>query len=630
MSGTEYGRKSGSYSTATIGTWELVRQDIAGNYSVIRSHLYFYYGGGTKVNSSSSSFGTMGVTLYSGSYSFGPGTHHLGSTDFIVYHNNDGTFPATNIGFWATSYHMSGGEVWGTIGYRAVADIPRQANITGCNDFNSDQNPYMTFNNPGGFRINARLEFGGTNIQKNNIPNTGSYTFSLSDSERQLLYSKCPNSNKLTVRYVIATCIGGTSENYWSYIDKTMTVVNSNPTFHDFEFKDNNAKTIALTGNNQNIIKGYSTILVSIPTESKAIAINKATMSKYRASCGSSSVDIAYSDTSTAGVINNPQSGTIQTYAIDSRGNSTLVTKQANKYIDYTPLTKGNISIARDNGVSETVRLNFGGKIDLINFGVVTNSIKSAKYRYRVTDNSEWSIYQDLEVETTNGTFNFNGIIKGDTEELGFDIGNSYQIEVIVEDELSSASYTDTLGSGIPNVALHKQGVGIMGKYDEEVGGLLQVAGRDILKKDYAFVWSNGQIATTWLTNWTSVKINLELAIINGSRSGESSYFKWDSNNNRLVAKKNISHLLIFAKYNWYNSDLEGDVSGKIHINGEERGGFGYGNHHYANYCEITGMNLFVNIKKDDYIEMYITSGSVGTRKCFAGGLTSFLAIPMD
>ena len=88
---TEYGRKSGSYSTAVIGRWELVRQDISGNYSVIRSHLYFYYGGSTSVGSSSSSFGTMGVTLYSGSYRFYPGETDLGYTDFTVYHNADGT-----------------------------------------------------------------------------------------------------------------------------------------------------------------------------------------------------------------------------------------------------------------------------------------------------------------------------------------------------------------------------------------------------------------------------------------------------------------------------------------------------------------------------------------------------------
>ena len=112
---------------------------------------------------------------------------------------------------------MSGsasGNLW-------APDIPRQANVTGYNDFNDEQNPTITYNNPGGFRINARLEFGGTNIRRDNIPNTGSYTFNLTDDERKLLRQKC-TGDSMTVRGVIATCIGGTTENYWSYWDRTL------------------------------------------------------------------------------------------------------------------------------------------------------------------------------------------------------------------------------------------------------------------------------------------------------------------------------------------------------------------------------------------------------------------------
>ena len=478
---TEYGRKSGSYSTAVIGRWELVRQDIAGNYSVIRSHLYFYYGGSTSVSSSSSSFGTMGVTLYSGSYRFYPGETDLGYTDFTVYHNADGTFPATNIGFWAQSYHISSGEVWGTIGYRAVPDIPRQANITGYNDFNDEQNPTITYNNPGGFRINARLEFGGTNIKRDNISNTGSYTFDLTDAERKLLRQKC-TGNSMTVRGVIATCIGGTTENYWSFWDRTMTIVNGNPTFDNFNFADVNEKTIALTGDNTSIIKGYSNIKVTIPSSMKATANKEATMIKYRASIGTANpVDITYSaDNEVSGIVNNADSSTINVYAIDSRNNSKLVSKQATNFINYSIVTKVNIDVLRTNGVSEDVTLKINGTYSNIDFGQVVNSIKSAQYRYRVKGTNEWSDYKDLSLTTSSNNFLYDGLIKGDTESLGFNISNSYDIEVLVKDELSEVTFTDTLGSGIPNIALHKKGVGIMGKYDTKVGGKGQVAGNPL------------------------------------------------------------------------------------------------------------------------------------------------------
>ena len=522
---TEYGRKSGSYSTAVIGRWELVRQDIAGNYSVIRSHLYFYYGGSTSVGSSSSSFGTMGVTLSSGSYRFYPGETDLGYTDFIVYHNADGTFPDTNIGFWAESYHISSGEVWGTIGYRAVPDIPRQANITGYNDFNDEQNPTITYNNPGGFRINARLEFGGTNIHRDNISNTGSYTFNLTDDERKLLRQKC-TGNSMTVRGVIATCIGGTTENYWSYWDRTMTIVNGNPTFDNSNSADVNEKTIALTGDNTSIIKGYSNIKVTIPSNMKATANKEATMSKYRASIGTAvPVDITYSsDNEVSGIVNNADSSTINVYAIDSRNNSKLVSKQATNFINYNVVTKGNIDVLRTNGVSEDVTLKINGTYSNIDFGQVVNSIKSAQYRYRVKGTNEWSDYKDLSLTTSGNNFSYDGLIKGDTESLGFDVGNSYDIEVLVKDELSEVTFTDTFGSGIPNLALHKNGVGIMGKYDVDEGGPFQIEGRKILRSDILYENTSGTLDNITLSNTSENYDYIEI-------------FGYDNDNHQIYSK---------------------------------------------------------------------------------------------
>ena len=90
--------------------------------------------------------------------------------------------------------------------------IPRQANIAGATDFNDEGNPKIAFTNPAGFRINARLEFGSSNlydaiIRRDNIPNTGSYTFNLTEEDRNLLRNQCTNSNTLRVREVIGTCV---------------------------------------------------------------------------------------------------------------------------------------------------------------------------------------------------------------------------------------------------------------------------------------------------------------------------------------------------------------------------------------------------------------------------------------
>ena len=496
MIGSEFARIDGSYNTAYICTYQVIEQNTSGNYTVFRLYGYFYYGGGTQVSSGTGNgFYLDSTYIHSGNYTFGTGYHLLGTKDIVVGHNNDGTYPGRYVGISASSWHMSGA----TGGNIYAGNITRQAYVTGATDFNDEGNPRITFTNPAGFRINARLEFAGTVIRRDNITNTGSYTFDLTNAERDLLRSKTPNSNSLKVREVIATCLSGTTESFWSWQDKTMTIINGNPTFSNFEFEDVNPTTLALTGNNQNIIQGYSNVKATIPVEFIAEAQKGAAMVKYSFTCSDDQRDITYSsDSSTNNTIENVKSGVFNVYAIDSRNNSTLVTKNANQTIAYNPLTKGNITVTRQNGSSEQTTLVLNGKADLVDFGNVINSIQEAKYRYKITDSSTWSSYNNITLTVdNNGNYSFNGLIQGDTN-TGFNVEHSYNIEVVISDELSSVTFTANLGSGIPNIALHKNGVGIMGKYDTSVGGLLQVGGANIITD---FSTNEVKLPIKWIDN---------------------------------------------------------------------------------------------------------------------------------
>ena len=518
MNGTEFARVGGSYNTAFIGTYQVLSQSTSGNYTTFRLYGYFYYGGGTQVSSQTSGgFYLDGTYIYGASYTFGPGYHLLGTKDITVGHNNDGSYPGRYVGISAQSWHMSGSSG----GNIYAGNITRQAYVTGATDFNDEGNPRITFTNPAGFRINARLEFAGTVIRRDNIANTGSYTFDLTSAERDLLRSKCPNSNTLTVREVIATCTSGTTESFWSWQDKTMTIVNGNPTFSNFEFEDVNPITLSLTGNNQNIIQGYSNVKATIPTNYIATANKQATMSKYSFVCSDVQKDITYSSSeATNNTIDGVKSGVFNVYAIDSRNNSTLITKNATQTIAYNPLLKGDISINRQNGVAEETTLVLSGVADLVNFGQVTNSIQEAKFRYKVTDSATWSNYTNITLTVdNNGNFTFNGLIRGDTNS-GFDIGNAYNIEVYVADELSNVTFTANLGSGTPGIAIHKQGVSIMSKYDTTEGGALQIEGKNIFKYSTSEVktgykWIDGKpiyrkIFTGNMTNTTNSWVNLQ------------------------------------------------------------------------------------------------------------------------
>lgn len=531
----------------------------------------------------------------------------IGSVSGYVGHNADGTRTIHGEAQFVSS--PWGWNVTASASNIVLPTIPRQANISTAPDFNDEENPTITYENKAGNSVGslqACISLTGSkdDIKYRDINKTGtlSYTFNLTDDERNVL-RKATTTNSRTVIFYVRTEIG--SNTFYSTLSKTFKIVNGNPVFDDFVFEDVNQETVDLTGDNQSVIAGYSDVKVTIPVSSKATATKQATMNKYRFN----SIDANYSDTEDVSITSNKvTNGDFTVYAIDSRGNSKTVTKNATNVINYTPLQKGNIIANRQNGVSENTILKFDGKFwndhfgstlrnievgddlsgktiycqfpetlgeelvlddyvrvnsiqfvscydasigeltgylksgmetresgldyqyvkvedeDIFNndptkeqiinyssyqlsdtFGVVTeidttssaykyifieddsrkNSIINSKYRFKIAGASDddWSDEFDLVLNIDEkGNFNFEGLIKGDTEALGFNISNAYNIEVIIEDKLSKITYTANLGSGTPHIAYAKNGVGIMGKYDDEKGGLLQVGSIPIIE----------------------------------------------------------------------------------------------------------------------------------------------------
>jgi len=611
---TEFARIGGSYSTAYIGRYEVLSQNKAGNYTTFRLYGNFYYGGSTSVGSSSSTFTLHTSTIKTGSYRYYPGETQLGTVDINVAHNPDGSFPSTYIGISANSYHITGS----TGGYLSAPDIPRQANITSAPDFNDEGNPTVNYSNPAGdavsqlvlsiHDINGSVAYAGYR----DVPKTGtSYTFNLTDDERVKLRQAC-TGNSMQVKFYLRTTIDDTY--YYSSVTKTMTIVNGNPTFDNFNFADVNSKTLALTGNSTSIVKGYSNVKVTIPSSMKATANKEATLSKYRVSIGTANpTDITYSsDNDVNGTVNNADSSTINVYAIDSRNNSKLVSKQSTNFIPYSVVTKGNIDVGRTNGVSEDVTLKIDGTFNKINFGTVINSIKYSKYRYRVKGTDEWSAYNDLTLTVSEGNYSYDGLIKGDTETLGFNVENSYEIEVLIKDELSETIFTDTFGAGIPNIALAKNGVGIMGAYDEDVGGLLQVGGKKVLLKQLIHLTAD-LTKITWTSNWEWQTIPMVNTSCNVGQA-----FEYDEEHKGIKVLKNIHKAKISGQFNWYNNELDGDKNIRIQINNSsDRIPLCYVNSNDT-YSVGHGEIILTDLKVGDFINLAVNSGPSGSCRCFA------------
>jgi len=384
-----------------------------------------------------------------------------------------------------TSYVIEVYKVGSASGEAGTATISvttyQIATITSAPHINIGENPTISFTNPSGQHIYVYLE----NLLNGNressftaeevVTGKTSHTFYPTASA---MYAKVPNANKGNMRYCLVTVCNGTS--YWSCVDREYYVTNSNPTFSNFEYEDTNATIKALTGNNQILVNGYSNVKVTISTANKAAGKNSASIKTYRLAIGSVTKDAAYSSSTAVTMevakVTNP---TMAISAIDSRGNSTTISKVATMKNYTKPVITGVTAIRNENGVGEQVTLGFNGNWWKDTFGSVTNSIKSIKYYYKATTSNTYIAGPTTITFTTNqGTFSGNLVIQGPTANKGFDVSTSYNIKMIVEDQLDvSTEYIITLSSGTPAIAIYGNKVAIGQKYDTNLGGTLQVDG---------------------------------------------------------------------------------------------------------------------------------------------------------
>lgn len=433
----------------------------------------------------------------------------IGTWDIEVTHNDDGK---RTIG--VSAYHNTNTA----LGNATITDtytcdtIPRQASIVSAPNFTDENNPTITYSNLAGNSVSllqACISLTGAkdDIVYRDIPKTGtSYTFDLTETERNVLRNACTTSNSRTVIFFVRTIIGETT--FYSTLNKTFSIVNANPIFENFDYEDVNADTIELTGNNKTIIKSYSNVKVTISAANKASAQKSASMKRYDVQIGNKKVSVGFSDTEdVACTIENADNITINTYAIDSRGNSTQKSKLVDTFIDYTPIVIANASIQRgDGGVGTETTLTFNGNIWNGSFGVVENNITSAKYQYRITGASEW-IDGDTDIipTLTENTFSFESKIAGDLGALGFDMSNSYEIRIIINDKLSTYTYplsgSFILMSGKPAIAIGQKGTSFGAPYNEELGGVLQIEGEySVLKEKVLYDNTSGSTGTLSLT----------------------------------------------------------------------------------------------------------------------------------
>lgn len=469
---------NGSFNTSSYNVryltfnWSIASQDIGNNRTVINWSVVgaggtttsWYKAGNFKVVINGS---TVYETSQNDRISLYNGTT-VASGQATIGHNSDGTksFSASvEAGIYTYARNVSGSGSW------SLTQIPRYSNISSADNFNDEQNPSITFTNPSGgyFSLRAKIEAGGNSqlITRNLSKTATSCTFSLSDSERNTLRNLCSKSNSLSVRFTIC-CMNGSTELSASYLDRTMTIVNGNPTFSssNISYKDNNSTTTAVTGNNQQLVQNLSKLLVTI---TRATAKKGASISKYEATINNTTKSINSAGNIDFGVINSSTNLILSVKVTDSRGNTTTATKTVT-FLAWT-LPSAVVSLKRKNNYEDETYLTVKASFSSVN----SKNKLTIQYQYKKTTDSSYSSLTTISNNTK--------------VTMAKDKNYAWDYKIVLKDSFGTTTYNVTLAKGkfILFVDTKKLSVGV--NCFPANSETLEVNGLEVLGYDVVSTW---------------------------------------------------------------------------------------------------------------------------------------------
>ena len=238
---------------------------------------------------------------------------------------------------------------------------------------------------------------------------------------------------------------------------------------------DSNSDTVAITGNNQVMIKGYSTLAIESQT---AFTRNGATLVRYEAMIAGKTASATETELS-IGTVGEAGELTLTVTAIDSRGFTAVATKQIT-VADYNNVILKNCSVRRMNEVDALTEITFTANLSEILIGETNkNSFTAAQYRCKKTNEDTYGEYADFEP----GTISDTRVSSDEDEFASFDPDYSWDVEVRISDKLSSDTIYIVIPQGIPLLALRPKKIGINNPNPQaalDINGNLLVNGVDI------------------------------------------------------------------------------------------------------------------------------------------------------
>ena len=223
-------------------------------------------------------------------------------------------------------------------------------------------------------------------------------------------YASIPNSQSGTYK-VVVTCDGVSMTTNTNNVYKVKG--NEIPTINAFDYIDNNADTVAITGNNQQIIQNKS--IVRARFHSATANYGASGISKYVLECHGVTETAYDAGSFDMGTVNSTRNVELKLTAYDSRGLSASKTLTV-QMVAYEP-PKATVDLHRLNNYEDETYLTVDGSVS----SVGGKNAMTIKYRYKASGGSY-------------GTF--ATIADRTKQTLSLDKNNAYIFNVVVTDSL--------------------------------------------------------------------------------------------------------------------------------------------------------------------------------------------------
>lgn len=345
----------------------------------------------------------------------------IATDDYKFNHNSDGTKSFTayaEAGIYYYAVNCKGSKTF------TLDKIIRSATIVSAPNFTDEDNPTITYSNTAGTiveKLEACISLDGSSadVPYREISKTGtSYTFNLTDAERDTLRNATSTSDSRTVKFYLRTTIDGKA--YLTSVSKKLTIINASPYVFS-SLIDTGSVSSSLTGSPSNIlIKGYNIVTVyAFPQARKGAGVK------------------SYSVTNGTRIIKDTEEckfGYVEDNKFivtitDTRNKTYTETLRFRDFVEYIKLTC-NLEIT-GRAVNGEATFKVSGNYFKGSFGATTNSL-AVEYCIK-QDNGDYGEWQTLTPTISGDTYSLTKKI------TGLDYKSTYTIKARAKDAIYNA-----------------------------------------------------------------------------------------------------------------------------------------------------------------------------------------------